>query len=254
MKPTTLLMPGKLLGKLFLLVSTSLFSFGVISCSKTGTKTNSLLAVEATAASNQRGKPGGVPEMSLMMEVQVIGGEKITDDGGGAYTNGSQNVKVVFDQNGNLLFNSRASKNQNVAMQRWLNVNFDSPTASNTSPPLSGTERSAYLTSGSTTANAPFIPLQNMTVGTTQCIGLSGGLLNYDLTALNFHRNTEDNNTSETAHVYITRNSTTEWIMTSQRPVTGFCSDGSNVGAFVTNSGTLSFYYNLPFSIKLTKL
>jgi hypothetical protein len=69
-----------------------------------------------------------------------------------------------------------------------------------------------------------------------------------------FHRQpTEDNSTTPTAYVYVTRNSETQWTMTPVPPLSGGCSTISNVASLRTNTGLVG-YYNMPFSLTLTKI
>ena len=220
-------------------------------CKKTNNQVPPLLSVEDVAAA--KGGPGTTyPEVLLSMFVNDLGGNKITGDGLGAYVNGTQNVKVLFDKNGNLFFTTKASNNPNVPMVRFLNYNFNSPVSSN--PPVTGIEIGSSMSGGKSASNSAHIPLQNLAVGSTQCIALSSGLINFDLKTVNFHSNWEDVTNTPSAFAYITRNSSTEWIITPVPPSGGGCSSNSNICGFVTNNGAFVWYYNMPFSFTLTAI
>jgi hypothetical protein len=103
-------------------------------------------------------------------------------------------------------------------------------------------------------STSAYTPLQNLAVGASQCIALSGGIINFDPRTINFHSNTEDISNTPSAFAYITRTSATEWIISPVPPSGGGCSSNTGVGAFVTNNGALVWYYNLPFSFTLTAL
>lgn len=235
-----------------LLMSSLLMTFVITSCTKKTTEAVPTANAEEMAAATSGSKPGNLPVVSLRMTVSDAGGNKITSDGGADYVNGTQNVKVVFDQNGNFMFNSKASNNPNVPMVRWLNYNFNDPISPD--PILTGMEKGSFISTGKTITSPAFTPLQNLAIGATQCIGLSGGLINYDLNSVNFHRNLADVPNTPTAYVYVTRISQTQWTVKPVPPLSGGCSAISNVGAFIANGGQYVFYYNLPFSFTLTKL
>jgi hypothetical protein len=148
---------------------------------------------------------------------------------------------------------SGASNNPNVPMTRYLNYNFNDPLTPN--PPVTGIHQGKFISTGATATSPAFTPLQNLGIGATQCIGFSGGLTNIVGSVVNFHRNTntEDTPNTPTAYVYVTRISLTQWIMTPVPPLSGGCSAISNVAALRV-SGVLYGYYNMPFSFTLTKL
>jgi hypothetical protein len=233
-----------------LVMNLFIIAISISACKKQSTSVAPMVTEEVTTSA--KGGPGTTyPEVSLSMSVNDAGGNKITGDGLGAYVNGTQNVKVLFDKNGNFLFTTKASNNPNVPMIRFLNYNFNSPISPN--PPVTGMETGSNISGGKSVSNSSYTPLQNLVVGSTQCIALSSGIINFDLKTVNFHCNWEDVINTPSAFAYITRNSATEWII-SPVPPSGGCSSNSNICGFVTNNGGFVWYYNLPFSFTLTVL
>lgn len=199
-------------------------------------------------------KPATYPEVSLKLTVSDAAGNKITSDGGGDYFNGSQNLRVVFDAYGNFMF-SGASDNPNVPLTRFLKYDFSDPSPLTPSPSITGIYHGNFISTGQTVTNPNNIPLQNLEINATKCIGLSAGLLNIDGAVVNFHRNqsTEDTPTTPTAFVYVTRINPAQWLVTPVPPLSGSCSDISNVAALRVNTASYG-YYNMPFLFTLTKL
>jgi len=199
---------------------------------------------EIATAKAGGGKPGTVAEVPLRLSINDIG-NKITSDGGGDYVNGSQNMKVVFDQYGNLIFDNR--KSQGKPAQRVYQTNLDNPLQVIIDPGFTnGTGN--YMATTKSNQFSSFTPIQNMTVGASQCITFHGGAgQNF---VFSFHGGNEDNSASPTSFAVITRNSATEWTMTP-----GSCSISANTDvAALRLSGTLYGYYHMPFSFTLTKL
>lgn len=220
-------------------------------CKKQTSEKSVAGANEELATSSAGKKPGTTAEVSLSMTVNDAPGNKITSDGGGAYVNGTGNVKVVFDQYGNFMFGQASSSPRVPPMIRYLNLNFDTPQPSF---PAGGIERSSFISTITTVTSPDPTLLQSLVVGQTKCIGFSAGISTIESGVLNFHRNnTEDTPTSPTAYVYVTRTSSAEWIVTPEPPLSGGCSTISNIGALRVNT-VLYGYYNMPFSFTLTKL
>jgi hypothetical protein len=201
---------------------------------------------EATIA--KASKPGTYPSLSLRMTVNDGLGNKITSDGQGDYINGFQNMKVEFDIYGNFMF-SGASSNPKTSPQRYLNYNFSDPSSLTPNPSVTGTYIGSFISTGQTLTSPDNTPLQNLAINATKCIGFSAGI-NIDGGVVNFHRNFEDDATSPTAYVYVTRVSSTQWIVTPMPPGAGGCSNISNVAALRVST-VLYGYYNIPFSFTL---
>lgn len=233
-----------------LLVSALFLTFAFTSCKKQTTEITQ--SPEEIATAKAGSKPGTYPAVALRMTVDDAPGNRITSDVSSDYVNGLQNMKVEFDMYGNFMFNSKASNKPNVPMIRWLNYSLNDPTS--TSYPVRSNDKGSSITTGATFTSPAFTPLQNLDIGITQCIGLSAGLFTLSGGVVNFHRNTstEDTPTTPTAYVYVTRISETQWTVTPVPPLSG-CSSISNVAALRVN-GALDGYYNMPFSLTLTKL
>lgn len=204
--------------------------------------------VEEIAAAKAGSKPSTLPVVSLKVTVRDAVDDKLTSDGVGDYVTGSQNVSAKFDQYGNFIFTcGLGGRGNNTYMVRWLNINFSSPVEVYINPPITGNDRVTAITT-LPAAESTFIPLQNLVVGESECVGLTGGS-GADW-VMNFHRGAEDVITSPSAYAVFTRISLTQWTVT---PV-GDCSPNSNVCALRNGPGVLYGYYNMPFSFTLTKL
>lgn len=233
-----------------LIISALFLTLAFTSCTKQ-TSTVFQAPVPETLTTAKGSKPGTTAEVSLIMTINDAAGNKITSDNGTAYENGVGNVKVVFDQYGNFMFGAASSNPRTPPMTRYLNYNFSNPLASY---PVGGIERGNFISTGQTATSPDNTLLQNLAVNATKCIGLSAGLMNIEGGVVNFHRNTstEDIPGTPTSFVYVTRISSSQWIMTPVPPTTGGCSTISNVAALRINSA-LYGYYDLPFFITLTK-
>ena len=217
------------------------------SCQKENNTTST--TNELAQGLDQRGKTGNtINEVRLKLTVNDAAGNNITSDGLGDYVDGTQNASIYFSTSGNLQF-STASNNPRTPTARWLNANFGSPLSGSTPR---GNEKSNFMASATGSGTNP-TAIQNLAIGETKCITLwlslgmtlSGGVLN-------FHGKNEDSNTTNTSYVYVTRLSTTQWLM-APIPPSGFtgCSTISNVGALRISS-VWNGDYNMPFSFTLT--
>jgi len=230
-----------------------LFLLSFISCKK-GTND---IAYNAESVENFAtktvSKPGTYPEVLVKLAINDAG-NKVTSDAGGDYRNGSQNVSAKIDQYGNFIFSCGSSDHgPNATPSRWLNYDFGDPLPSYSIRP---NERGAYIaTIKSSIVSTPFIPFQNLEVGSTECVTIAMGLFTLADGVVNFHRNqgTEDTPNTPTAFVYVTRINPMQWIMTPVPPSSGGCSDILNVAALRVNT-TLYGYYNMPFMFTLTRL
>ena len=233
------------------ILSALLFTLAIGSCSKKSAELKLAPSTDEIASA----KPGSVTEVLLKVTVRDASGDKITSDGGGDYINGSQNVQATFSQAGNFQFNSQPSANPHAVAIRWLNYNIDSPSQVFTNPPVTSNLKGTFISTGRSSLQGTYVPLQNLSVNQSECIcftsGIGTDLSGNGIYGLNFHRGTEDNISSPTAYMVVTRINSTTWTMT---PV-GSCSPNSNIAALKdASTGNLYGYYNMPFSFTLTKL
>jgi hypothetical protein len=228
-----------------LILNALLLTFAIASC----TKENSidLLAARSTeiAKAQAAGKPGTTTEVPLRMTISDASGNKITSDGGGDYVNGSQNMRVVFDQYGSLIFDNR--KSQGKPAVRFYLTNLDNPVEVFIDPGFTnGIVNYMAMTKSSLFPSVPLI--QNMAIGASQCITFHGGA--GEGYVFSFHGGIEDESGSPTSFASITRNSATEWTMTP-----GSCATSLNTDvASIRQNGTLYGYYHMPFTFTFTKL
>ena len=247
MNRATFLLPKSLFKNVSLLLSSFLLSFIIQSCSKSGTTTETPIAAEEATAT-QKGKPNTLQEVLLKLTVDNASESNITSDLGGDYVNGSQAVGAKFDQYGNFIFSCGTSgRGPNATLIRWLNINFNSPVEVFINPPITGNDKVTAITTISVAAYT-FIPLQNLAIGQSECVGLTGG--SGAEWVMNFHRTAEDVPGSPSAYAVFTRINSTQWTVTPVGP----CSPNSNVCALRNGPGVLYGYYNMPFSFTLTKL
>lgn len=220
-------------------------TFAVISCTKNKTEVQNAQETEQVS-SLQSAKPGPATPVSLKVTVNNASGNNLTSDGGGDYVTGSQSVSAVFDQYGNFIFTcGLGGHGNNTYMIRWLNINFSQPIQIFINPPITGNDKVTAITTIKVAAYT-FIPLQNLTVGQSECVGLTGGS-GADW-VMNFHRGAEDVSSSPSAYAVFTRINSTQWTVTPA----GSCSPNSNVCALRNGPGVLYGYYTMPFSFTLT--
>ena len=235
---------------LFPIMNILLLSLVFTSCKKETAGSVTSDPKEEIATASPGLKPVTYPEVPLKLTISDAAGNNITSDGGGDYVSGGpQSVSAKFDQYGNFIFNcGLGGQGNNTYMIRWFNFNFSQPIQIFITPPVSNSERGRGITTGPVAAYT-FIPLQNLSVGQSECVGLTTGISGNPWT-VNFHRAAEDVSSSPTAYAVFTRINATQWTVT---PV-GSCSPNSNVCALRNGPGTLYGYYNMPFSFTLTKL
>ena len=227
------------------LVTSALFLFFAFTACK---KQSSNMKISVATDEITSAKPGTVPGVSLKMTINDAAGNNITSDGGGDYVNGSQSVSAAFDQYGNFIFScGKGGHGNNTYLIRWMNFNFSQPIQVFINPPINGNDKGLAITTISVSAFT-FIPLQNLAVGQSECVGLTTG--GDSAWVANFHRGAEDVPGSPSAYAVFTRISSTQWTVT---PV-GSCSPNSNVCALRNGPSVLYGYYNMPFSFTLTKL
>lgn len=185
-----------------------------------------------------------VSTMPLKVTVNYTSGNKITSDGQGDYTNGQQNVSAYFDQYGNFQFDTNpVIRNKRYNALRSLNFTFDSPVSgystanpANITTNAKGNYRMVSQNDGQPAA-------QSMINGTSQTIRLGGGFADGTSTDWNF--SLQYNNVANTSYATITRTALNTWTITgaTNPPIARLIENGTVIG-----------FYNLPFSITLTKL
>ncbi|MFI5134069.1 MAG: hypothetical protein ACHQEB_07020 [Chitinophagales bacterium] len=193
-------------------------------------------------------KPATIQTVSLKVTMNDAAGNNLTSDGGGDYVTGSQSVSATFDQYGNFIFTcGLGGHGNNTYLIRWMNINFNQPIQVFINPPVTGNDKVTGITTGFVAAYT-FIPLQNLAVGQSECVGLTGGSnANW---VMNFHREAEDISSSPSSYAVFTRISLTQWTISSA----GSCSPNPNVCSLRNGPGTLYGYYTMPFNLTLTKL
>jgi hypothetical protein len=228
-----------------LIASALVFTLAIASCNKKSSEFKLASSTDEIASA----KPATIQTVSLKVTANDAAANNLTSDGGGDYVNGSQSVSATFDQYGNFIFNcGLGGHGNNTYMIRWFNFDFSQPIQIFIAPPVSTSERGLSMTTGFVAAYT-FIPLQNLAVGQSECVGLTTGISGNSWT-VNFHRTAEDVSSSPSAYAVFTRINSTQWTVS---PV-GSCSPNSNVCALRNGPGTLYGYYNMPFSLTLTKL
>lgn len=227
-----------------LILNALLLAFAFTSCTKENSNDISSARSAEIGKVQAAGKPGTTPEVPLRMTISDASGNKITSDGGGNYVNGSQNMRVVFDQYGMLIFDNK--KSQGKPAVRFYSTNLDNPFEVFIDPGFT-TGTGNYMATTKSSLLSTVSPIQNMAVGASQCMTLHGGA---GEGIFSFHGGVEDNSASPTSFVIITRNSSTVWTMTP-----GSCSVSTNTDvASIRQGGTLFGYYHMPFTFTFTKL
>ena len=220
-------------------ISTCLLILAIASCTKKSAELKLASSTDEIASA----KPGSVPEVLLKMTVNDAVGNNITSDGGGDYVTGNQGTSIKFDQWGNLILNAgKTGRGNNQVQVRWLNVNFSDSIVVYIPPPITGNDKITDMVTGSTPGFT--IPLQNLTIGQSECVRFGGGSGNN--WNVHFHGDLDG---SLSAYAVFTRINATQWTVTPA----GSCSPYSNV-CEVRAAGTLYGYWNMPFSFTLTKL
>src|SRR5579859_960681 len=195
----------------------------------------------------------GLPTVSLSVTVADLdslgNAYGITNDGQGAYVDGSQNVAASVDQYGNFAFNT-FSANRGTAT-RWVNYDFSRPVdPSNLFRPAQDHTENYHFSSGAS-AFSPWIALQNLGINgnpSTECGYMGNSFSANKSTAyrVSYHKGNEDTQTSPTAFAVFTRVSVSPAVWTVT-PV-GSCSPVSDVAALRSADGTILYgYYTIPF-------
>ncbi len=227
----------------------------VAACGKSSPSSSSLAGPSPLA---EDVKPGTPPVVSLTVTVSntdafgnVAG---ITNDGAGAYVDGSQNVQAQLDSSGTFAFNTFNARRGTAT--RWLNYDFSRPVdPSNTFAPTQDHGQNYHFSSGGT-QYSPWVPVQYLgTSGypSSEC-GYMGNSFSANSTTnyrVSFHKGFEDTGTSPTSFVVFTRVSLSPAVWTVQ-PV-GSCSPNSNAAALRSDDGSILYgYYSIPFLFTLT--
>ena len=182
----------------------------------------------------------------------------IKSENGQQYVDGVDYVKAVIDQNGNFYFNTNTSKN--TLAKRFVVYDLSYPVAGASATP--GFARGYYkqynyiFSTGSTQyGTIPFIPLQNLGIGLSECIYMNNNINGDGVNSIfkytvKFHSSTEDNSITPTAFAIVTRVSDIEWKIEP-----GSCSSTNNNIAALwtgdTRNEIIIGYYHLPFFFTL---
>lgn len=231
-----------------LILNVLLLSIAFSSCTKKSSDLKEA-PLQEEFASAAASKPGSTSsEVRLKLTVNDAPGNNITSDEGGDYVDGTQNTSIYFSTSGNLQFSTASLSNPHTLTVRWMNANFGSPLSGSAAR---GIEKCNFMSS-MTGSGPDATPIQNLAIGSTKCITLAVGLMTISGGVLNFHNRNEDNSSTKTSYVYVTRTSATTWLMESAPPL-GFtgCSGISNVGA-LRISTVWSGNFNMPFSFIFT--
>lgn len=194
-------------------------------------------------------RSGPLTAVPLIVTVSDIGGAGIRSDGSGVYTDGSQNVQAVLDQSGTFAFNTKASTR--IAAVRSVTYSFSSPVDPlNTYLPTPSNSQNYHFSTGPS-AFSPFIPIQNLAIGSSECAYMGNSIANSaQAWRVSYHKGNEDVSASPTAFAVFTRTGTNTWTVAPS----GACSPISNVAALRSDDGTVLYgYYNLPFLFTLTR-
>ena len=238
------------------LLSLTFVALLVAACGESSLTTAVPLTAPA-ASLPSKGGPTALTAVSLVVTVSDVDGlgaaYNIRSDGGGAYTDGSQNVQAVLDQYGTFAFNTPA--NTRLSQVRSLKYDFTSPVDPSNAYRPTPTSTAPYHISTGASSFSPFIPIQNLGINgnpSSECAYMGNSIANSTTTwRVSFHKGYEDVATSPTAFAVFTRTSVSPAVWTVT-PV-GSCSPNSSVAALRSADGTVLYgYYNLPFFFTLT--
>ncbi len=175
----------------------------------------------------------------------------IRSDGGGAYTDGSQNVSATLDQYGNFIFDTQSSRNP---PQRTVTYDLTQPLTTGAPSLFQDSVQKHHMASAKPqTDPGQWAAIQTLAVNASECVALATGLeLDGTSYHLYFHRGPEDYLGSPTSYAIVTRTGSGTWTM---QPAAGCSSPNVNVGALysVANSGSVTLVgdYTLPFFLTL---
>ncbi len=183
----------------------------------------------------------------------------IQNDGQGAYVDGTQYVVAQLDQYGTFAFNTFVTNTHGATAIRWYTYDFSHPVdPTNTFRPAEDKQLNFHVSSGASqeVGAPPWVPIQNLGVNgnpTSQC-GYMGNSFSANADTayrVSFHKELEDNPSSPTAFMVVTRTSVSPAVWTVQ--AVGSCSPNSNVAALRNNNtNQLMGYYVIPFFMTLT--
>ena len=224
----------------------------VAGCGESPRPTEAIYA-SPVAATYGKGSSTPVPLIVTVSDVDGSGAAyNIQSDGGGVYTDGTQNVQAVLDQYGTFAFNMPAVTR--LSQIRWLSYNFNSAVDPANAYRPTPTSTAPYHVSTGPSSFSPFIPIQNLGINgnpSSECAYMGNSIANSTTTwRVSFHKGYEDVASSPTAFAVVTRSSVSPavWTITPG----GSCSPNSNVAALRSADGTVLFgYYNLPFFFTL---
>ncbi len=169
-------------------------------------------------------KPGTIPAVYLKAVIQPTDSSgstcQILSDGGGQYIHGQEGILASFDNSGNLIIDFQTGK----TVQRTVTFDysssyagFDSAPPSTPHTPVSGTYPRAYLSTIPQSNDGSYIPLQNLSVGASECVQLSCMYILDDAKKTqwrhNFHRTSSSDGLDvvETSYAVVTRIDANTW-------------------------------------------
>lgn len=222
-------------------------------------------------------KPGTTDPVSLMVTItgacptatdasapcRIKGdGKRLTANGETLYVHGEENVKAVLDQYGNLIFdtnNSRGSAIRSVVHD--FSARYGTEGTVEGAPEPDRTRNIHFATVKSKLTSSK-VHIQEMVVGSTQCVGLGNGYAQKANPKLkgkaSFHKATEDSETSPSAFAVVHRVDTDTWTMSPGNGST--CSNDpllaktDDVAGVRNDDLTVLYgYYHLPFVFTLTR-
>jgi hypothetical protein len=205
------------------------------------------------SSANAQGKKAPSSDIPVSISFRDAGTDMVTSDSVGSYVNGVAGVSAVINGIGNLIVDSNTASGTAV---RTFKFNFSSPTADNTSPI---SPNSLQPLDGATIATRIIgIPMQNMVIGTYQCVelafGFREGTLQYTLAFITARAYPGDEVTG-TSYALVTRTSADTWEVEPVAP----CLDVPTVGKLHTSTTrgktTYTSYgkYYLPFKLTVTR-
>ena len=236
-----------------LVVSALFLTFAFTSCKKQASELNQVSEEFAFAIAPSA---AALSPYNLKVTVDNSNGNKVTSDGLGDYTNGSQYVTAIIDKYGNFIFDSFNSNSVQARPIRKLNFDFSDVITQYSTPPSTNTSKNYHLEAfASVTPGITFTPLQNLVTNQSECVsfrawGVTNGTIEWR--AL-FHSGFDDRDTSRTGFGLVTRVDATHWTISGL----GNCTPASNQNVTALrgpNANTIYGFYRLPFSITLTKL
>lgn len=189
-------------------------------------------------------------------------GKRLAANGGTLYVHGEENVKAVLDQYGNLIFDTNNSRSSAVrSVVHDFSARYGTEGTADGAPEPDRTRNIHFATVKSQLTSGK-VHIQEMAVGSTQCVGLGNGYAQKANPKLkgkaSFHKATEDSQTSPSAYAVVRRGDADTWTMSPGNGST--CSNDpypaqtDDVAGVRNDDLTVLYgYYHLPFVFTLTR-